>query len=97
VHYDGFHVSDTPTPWSGELVGDSVWQDSVTIDDDLTVPTGVTLTVENGTAVTRQNSAALDVDGTLQFEGIHTTTGNISVDGTVQIDSGLTWQAATRW
>ena len=51
LYLDNFHVSTGPTPWSGQLVGDSTWSDSVLVHGDLTVPAGVTLTITEGTEV----------------------------------------------
>ena len=48
---DNFHVSTAPTPWSGELVGDSGWSGTLHVDGDVIVPDGVTLTVMAGTEV----------------------------------------------
>ena len=51
LYLDDFHVSTGPTPWSGKLVGDSTWSDSVLVDGDVIVPAGVTLAIANGTSV----------------------------------------------
>ena len=51
LYLDNFHVSTGPTPWSGELVGDSGWSGTIHVDGDVIVPDGVTLTIEAGTQV----------------------------------------------
>ena len=58
---DNFHVSTGPTPWSGELVGDSEWSGTIHVDGDVMVDDiivdgvaeaeEVTLTVTEGTEV----------------------------------------------
>ena len=58
---DNFHVSTGPTPWSGELVGDSEWSGTIHVDGDVIVrevivdgvaeEEEVTLTVTEGTEV----------------------------------------------
>ncbi len=58
---DNFHVSTGPTPWSGELVGDSEWSGTIHVDGDVIVrevivdgvaeAEEVTLTVTEGTEV----------------------------------------------
>ena len=48
---DNFHVSTAPTPWSGELAGDSEWSDTIHVDGDVIVPDGMTLTINAGTVI----------------------------------------------
>jgi parallel beta-helix repeat protein len=58
--------------WSGTLSGDTVWNSSEVqvVTGDLTVPDGVTLTIEPGTIVKLGNSGVdLFVNGTLNAEG----------------------------
>ena len=51
LYLDNFHVSTGPTPWSGELVGDSGWSGTIHVDGDVIVPDGMTLTINAGTVI----------------------------------------------
>ena len=54
---------------SGSLTEDEVWSGIVEITGDVTVPHGISLTVEPGTAVRFADGTRLRVDGVLRAEG----------------------------
>jgi len=54
---------------SGELTGDTTWSGAVVLEDDITVPAGVALTVEPGTLVMMQDAVVITVYGQLLAEG----------------------------
>ena len=91
VYLDEFYVSPQPTPWSGTLVGNTTWQDSVYLDGNVTIPTGTTLTIASGTQVDLAGHG-LVVDGTLRILGDHVTEGDLTIpsSGVLQIDGTLT-------
>ena len=76
---------DTNLPTtSGALSGDETWSDTITLTGDVTVPTGVTLTIQPGTTI---RFAALSDD---QGSGIDVSRSALIVDGGVLNVSGTT-------
>ncbi len=86
LYLDDFYLSTQPTPWSGTLVADTEWSGTVNVTGDITVPSGVTLTIKAGTTVHVQansddQNGGDDVTKTelLVYGTLNATEGNITL------------------
>jgi|GEM_PF-5311056 len=64
--------------WEGEITENKTLSGNVKVGSNLTVASGVTLTVDEGTDITFENGSALIVNGTLNISG--TTTNKVIFD-----------------
>ena len=55
--------------WSGTLSMNATWWDSVVVDANLTVPSGVTLTINPGTKIVSDSGVTITVNGLLLANG----------------------------
>lgn len=81
-------VPDSGSAVSGTLVGDTAYTlagSPYTIVDDLTVPNGTTLTVEEGVSIIMSKGAQLRVQGSLNIEG------------TEELPVSISGQRGARW
>jgi len=75
---------------SGSLAADERWTGSITCTDDVTVPAGITLTIDPGTSITFPDNDKLIIYGTLHAVG--TASSDIEFDCS---DAGETWYGIT--
>ena len=62
--------------------------ENVVVDRNITIPSGVTLEIPEGTKMTVTQSGSLVNDGTVKNDGEITNKGNIAGDGTINNDNG---------
>ena len=62
--------------------------ENVVVDRNITIPSGVTLEIPEGTKMTVSQNGSLVNDGTLKNDGEITNNGNIAGDGTINNDNG---------
>ncbi len=79
---------------SGTLSENTVWRGCITITGDITVPSGITLTIYPNANITFQNNSSLIVNGTLnatecELNGGLDTWGTITFDGSTASNSIL--------
>jgi len=79
---------------SGTLNSNTVWKGCVRIVGNITVPTGITLTINPNSTITFMNNSSLIINGTLnatncQFGGDIGTWGSITFDGSGASNSML--------
>lgn len=61
--------SAIPVKKSGDLMRDAAWSGVIIVEGDVIIPTGVTLTIDNGTKVKFARGTKLVVHGSLNVEG----------------------------
>jgi len=65
----GSSISSSPVVKSGELAGNEVWSGTIIAEKDVTVPKGITLTIDKGTKVRFSRDSKLIINGTLYADG----------------------------
>jgi parallel beta-helix repeat protein len=68
--YTDIKISGVPDNSSGTLTSDGYWCGDVTITGNITVPSGITLTIYPGANINFNNSSSLIVNGTLNASGV---------------------------
>ncbi|MBU0560610.1 MAG: hypothetical protein KKG93_13695, partial [Bacteroidetes bacterium] len=63
---------------SGTISSSTTWEGNILVDSDVTVNSGVTLTIKAGASITFQNGARLKVDGILNVNG--TSSNKVTFD-----------------
>lgn len=61
--------SGIPVTKSGQIVKDEIWAGLIIIESDVIIPSGVTLTIDNGTKVKFYKDTKLLIHGSLYIEG----------------------------
>ena len=91
---DSVRVIALAPKWSGTLSSDTTWSGAVCVDGDVTIPSGVTLSLGSETEVLF-SSGALIVSGTLEAAGVTFRSGNAVSPSTsdwsvIRVESGGT-------
>ncbi len=88
---------------SGTLPGNETWSGSIEITNTVTVPEGVTLTIEPGTIIKFSDTRALNIDGTVNAIGTagspiyFTSIKDDSIGGDTNGDGATTTPEANNW
>jgi parallel beta-helix repeat protein len=80
---------------SGTLRGNEIWSGNITVTGNVTVPSGITLTINSGANLTFNNSASLTINGTLYSVGtlsspitFNFTSPNSTTENGIKLNSG---------
>lgn len=79
---------------SGTLRGNEIWSGSITLEGNITVPSGVKLTIKSGTSINFNGYYILSTGGHLMFESplasSTTFSGTYYFDGSLSVGNGVT-------
>jgi hypothetical protein len=72
---------------AGELTQNATWSGAVILDDTVTVPSGIVLSIEPGTVVSMKNAVSIIISGQLLAEGTEANPIRFTRSG-----AGITWK-----